>query len=356
MVTLANLARLRESGCDVTVVQPSPHHYYSGMGPGMLSRMYSPGEIRFATRRVVEKQGGRFLLDKAVAIDPDFRTVRLQSGGSLGYDLLSCNVGSSVPAEALRQGASDVFPVKPIAGLLRARERVRELASRRSIHAAVAGGGPGALEVAANLRRLLRDVGRHSAEITLFAGRKLLAKYPRALREKGRRTLQRLGIALREEGYVREADTNRLVLENGAVHEPDVILLALGVRPPSLFAESGIPTGPDGGLLVNEYLQSVRYPEIFGGGDCIHFQPRPLARVGVYAVRENPVLLANLRAAVEGKGLERFDPGGGYMLIFNTGDGRGILMRSGLVLSGKWVFRLKDRIDRGFMRRFQALE
>jgi hypothetical protein len=44
------------------------------------------------------------------------------------------------------------------------------------------------------------------------------------------------------------------------------------------------------------------------------------------------------------------------MLIFNTGDGKGILWRGDLVLRGRWAFRLKDRIDRKFMRRFQALE
>ena len=36
MMTLANLHQFVEKGYEVTVVQPSPHHYYSGMGPGML--------------------------------------------------------------------------------------------------------------------------------------------------------------------------------------------------------------------------------------------------------------------------------------------------------------------------------
>ena len=56
--------------------------------------------------------------------------------------------------------------------------------------------------------------------------------------------------------------------------------------------------GPDGGLRVNEYLQSVDHPEVFGGGDCIYFEDRPMDKVGVYAVRENPVLYHNLKAAL----------------------------------------------------------
>ena len=58
MVTLANLHQFVEKGYNVTVIGPSAHHYYSGMGPGMLGKTYKPEEIRFATQHVVEKKGG----------------------------------------------------------------------------------------------------------------------------------------------------------------------------------------------------------------------------------------------------------------------------------------------------------
>jgi NADH dehydrogenase FAD-containing subunit len=58
MVTLANLRVFIEKGYKVTVFGPSPYHYYSGMGPGMLGRTCAPEDIRFFTRHVVEKQGG----------------------------------------------------------------------------------------------------------------------------------------------------------------------------------------------------------------------------------------------------------------------------------------------------------
>ena len=69
------------------------------------------------------------------------------------------------------------------------------------------------------------------------------------------------------------------------------------------------------------------HPEIFGGGDCIYFQDQPMDKVGVYAVRENPVLLHNLMASLDGDALEAFDPGRDYLLIFNLGDGTGIFRK-----------------------------
>jgi NADH dehydrogenase FAD-containing subunit len=73
-------------------------------------------------------------------------------------------------------------------------------------------------------------------------------------------------------------------------------------------------------------------------------------------VRQNPVLFHNLMASLNGEELMPFDPGGSYLLIFNMGGGIGILHKAGITIGGRLAFRLKDWIDRRFMRRFQAIE
>jgi NADH dehydrogenase FAD-containing subunit len=133
-----------------------------------------------------------------------------------------------------------------------------------------------------------------------------------------------------------------------------MVFVAVGVTPSPLFRDSGLPAGADGGLLVNDFLQCVRYPELFGGGDCITLEGTPLARVGVYAVRQNRVLTRNLLAFLEGRPLRTFDPGGGYLTILNMGDDRGIFRRKEFVRDGPLAFRVKDYIDRRFMRKFQV--
>jgi NADH dehydrogenase FAD-containing subunit len=105
---------------------------------------------------------------------------------------------------------------------------------------------------------------------------------------------------------------------------------------------------------LNRYLQSVAYPEIFGGGDCISFQDRPLDKVGVYAVRQNPILFHNLMAALEGGRFNDFEPDEVYLLIFNSGDGKAIFHRKNWVFDGRAAFLLKDYIDRRFIRKFQV--
>jgi len=113
-----------------------------------------------------------------------------------------------------------------------------------------------------------------------------------------------------------------------------------------------LQTGPDGGLLVNRFLQCPDYPDIFGGGDCIYYKEQPLDKVGVYAVRENPVLFHNIKAFLQNEALQPFDPGGDYLLIFNLGNEKGVLRKNWFQISGGLAFRIKDWIDRKFMEKF----
>ncbi len=356
MITLANIQSFIDKGHSVTVIGPSAYHYYSGMGPGMLSKAYTPEDIRFATKHVVEKQHGRFILDTAIRVDPKEKVVYLRSGDTVPYDVLSFNAGSHVPQTSVEGHPKDVYAVKPIEKLMEAQKRIIHLVSQKEISIGVIGGGPASVEVAGNIWRLCKDHGRHQPKIRIFAGKKLMSRFSDKIQKAARRSFDKRGMEIIEKGYIKTVKTHQIILASGETYDMDLIFLAMGVRPSSIFEASGLPMGPDGGLKVNTYLQCVDYPEVFGGGDCIYFQDQPLDKVGVYAVRENPVIYHNLMAALEGKPLQPFDPGGDYLLIFNMGDGTGILQKRGLFFSGKIAFIIKDYIDRKFMKKFQSME
>ncbi len=353
MMTMAGIADIIRLGARVTVIGPSPYHYYSGMGPGMLGRGYEADDIRFAVRRTVEAQGAEFVLDSVVSMDPGGRELQLLSGRRIQYDLLSLNTGSQVKLPAISGDASRIFPVKPIEGLLYARTEIESLQKKQPVTVAVVGGGPAAVEVAGNVAQLLKGAV-YPVSVILHTGRGLLTRFPEAVRRKSVAILKNNGVIVREEGYLQSIADNVLHFASGVVERADCIFLATGVHPSPFIKEAGLAVGPDGGLLVNQYLQCPSHPEIFGGGDCISFADCPLDKVGVYAVRENPILLHNLKASLEGRALQSFDPGGDYLLIFNLGNGQGLLRKGWLQLSGRLAFLIKDWIDRKFMERFRV--
>lgn len=352
MVIMANIHVFISLGHRVTVIGPSDYHYYSGMGPGMLGSGYEPDEIRFSIKKTVEGQGGVFIRDAITGVDPVKRELLLESGKIVTYDLVSFNTGSHVNVPVIEGSCEQIYTVKPIERLYQARTEIENLAQKQPVTVAVVGGGPAGAETAGNAAQLLSE-SLFSSKVVLFAGSHLLGRFSKGIQDKSRKILEDNGVSVLEEGHLVKIVNNRLFFDSGHEAIADFIILATGVHPSLFFQEAGLQTGPDGGLLVNRFLQSPDYPEIFGGGDCIYYNDQPLDKVGVYAVRENPVLFHNIKAFLEKEKLQPFDPGGDYLLIFNLGKCKGVLRKKWFQISGWLAFRIKDWIDRKFMEKFK---
>lgn len=349
-------------GLSVTVVSPEENHYYSGMGPGMVGLRYRPEELCFPLRSLCGHAGVRFVKGEAERIDCTRRRVLLISGESLTYDALSCNVGSVVSCGGLKCGPS-VVPVKPIRNLLVAGVRIERLLLVQPVALTVVGGGPAAFEIAGNLSRRLRLLSRHITEptsthaerssVTIIPGRSPLRQFSRRARRLVERELRRGGVRMGPRSYAVAASSSGVECEDGSSVESDVTFLATGVRAPELFAKSGLPIGRAGELLVDERLAAVRCDGVFGAGDCVQLQEGRLEKVGVYAVRETPILLQNLLGYLNRGSPSTFAGTGRYMLLFNLGTDRGVFVRGRVSAAGRAAMALKDRIDRTFAGRFR---
>lgn len=353
MTVMLNLADFVARGHRVTLVSPSPYHYYSGMGPGLLGGTYRPQQVRFHVRNMVEKRGAAFVEDRVTLIDAEQRRLHLQSGALLDYDIASFNTGSGVPLHKAGAETDGVVAVKPIVNLLQARRQLLQGMGGKPQQLLVVGGGPAGVELAGNLWRLVSLAGGE-AQITLLAGSRLLRRFPDRVRQLALHSLQERGVRVLEGARAARVAGGQAELNDGRSLDYDLAFVAAGVEPSPIFRDSNLPVGEDGGLLVNQHLQSTAHAELFGGGDCISLQGQPLDKVGVYAVRQNPILQHNLLAALEGHELISFKPQPRYLLILNLGNRRGVLCKGRWAWEGRLPFLLKDWIDRRFMKTFQV--
>lgn len=353
MMLMAHIEEICAQGHSVTVIGPDERHFYSGMGPGMLGGDYSPEEISFPVKAMCEERGATYIQEPCTEIKPNEKCVVLASGRNVSYDVASFNTGSAITDDIVAEGSHDVFRAKPIEELQAGRQRILALARKGPVRVGVVGGGPAGLEIAGNAKACAKDA-ESDISVRLYGGKQFMGRFSSRIQRATRRSLLHSGVEIVEGTYVEKVQTGNILLQDGQHFSEDVIFVAMGVTPRPLFAPSGIPVGEDGGMLVNRFLQSVQFPEIFGGGDCIAFAPQPLDKVGVYAVRENPVLRNNVVAALNGEPhhMQSFDPGGSYLLIFNVGSRRGVLHKNGVLLSGKVAFWIKDYIDRKFIGEF----
>jgi NADH dehydrogenase FAD-containing subunit len=354
LLSLKNADQFIRTGVEVTVIGPDRFHYYSGMGPGMISRIYRPEQVRFDVQTMVESRGGKFVKDRVVSFDPADRTLSLQGGGKISYDLASFNIGSYIPTDHIPGAEGEGIPVKPIQNLESAREAILKKSRDGIPKVLIIGAGPAGVELTGNIWRLGQS--EHArAEITLASSRdrvlpglseKVSRIAQQSLSQRGIRILSNFRVASMAQGLARS--------QSGQEVPYDVAVLTVGITPQPIFAGSGVETFEDGALLVNDYLQSTSHPDIFGAGDCITVKGKRLDRVGVYAVREAPILFRNLLSTLEGRPLTAFKPQKKYLLIFNLGDGSGLLVWGPWIWKGSLAFAFKNHLDTSFMTKFQV--
>lgn len=335
-------------GTRLTVINPDPVAPYTGMLPGLIAGHYRRDELMIDLVRLARFAGARVILDRATGIDCEARLIHLAGRRPLPYDLAAIDVGITSDLPSLPGATDHAVAAKPLGRYAEAWEDFASAPPSRP-RVVILGAGLGGVELAlASAHRLL---GR-GAQITLVdrADEFLPAVAPAARRALERK-LRASGVMLRLGVQVASVGPQSVVLASGEAIGSDFTLTATGARPHGWLADAGL-RHEDGFLITNAMLQTSD-PHVFASGDCAGIEGDPRPKAGVFAVRAAKVLHGNLRAALTGKPLKAFQPQGDYLKLVSLGEQAAVAEKWGLVGVGPRWWRLKDRIDRKFMARFE---
>ncbi len=351
---LRRAALRRPRGIDWTLVSQSPRHHYSGMVPGYLAGAYAEEMISFDLISLARRASAEFVKGKAVGLDPNARRVALEDGRPLSYDLVSFGIGSGSrgdDAPGVREYAATVKPIERAAELKLALDA---LAGKRGpVSARVVGAGAAGVEVACAIAAVLDRSGARRDVSLLDADGEILASSSDRLRSRARAILEGKRIGTRTRAEVRAVRADAIELGGGELLPSDLTVWLTGPAAPALFRGAGLAVDPQGFLLVDDALRSVSDPRVHAVGDCATLASHPeTAKAGVYAVRHGPVLWRSLLASATGGPLPRYRPQKDFLSILNTADGKALLRWGPVVAWSRSAFRLKDAIDRRFMRRY----
>jgi selenide, water dikinase len=333
-------------GVRMTLIAREPHTPYSGMLPGLIRGDYSFGHAHIDCARLAAAAGARMMLAAADGIDLAAGRVLVGDRPSIGYDLLSIDVGG-VPVMPAGGGIA----VKPIGRFLDRFAAVEtHLGSNARI--AVIGGGVGGTELALALAVRLR--GR--ARIVLVSRDRLpLAGAPGRARRIALAQLAAMGVELRGDVAALGHADGHLHLSNGDAVPADAALWATGVAAPGFLAQSELACDASGCVRLGLTLRSVSNACVFAAGDCAAVEGAARPKSGVWAVRAGRPLAANLRRAAAGQTLREWRPQRDALVILGLGDGRAVAWRNGITVAGRLAWWWKDRIDRCWMRKYHRL-
>lgn len=358
---LRRFARAPVAGMRVVVVARERLTPYSGMLPGHLAGHYARAACHIDLGPLAAAAGARLIHGEATALDLDRKLLACRDGTIVPFGLLSLDVGGRPAMAGVTGAATHTLPVKPVDDFLAGWQAIEAaaLGCEGRYRIAVVGAGAGGVELCLALQhRLCRRA--HAAGIdspkpafTLIADTaEILPSHAPGVRRRLTRCLTGRGIALHLGQPVVRVEPGR-VHTAAATIAADAVIWATGVAPAPWLRAAGLATDAHGFVAVDATLRSASHPFVFAAGDVAALAGHDLAKSGVYAVRQGPVLAENLRRTVQGAPLRPYRPQRRFLALISTGDRNAIASRGPLLAEGAWVWRLKDWIDRRWMRRYQ---
>ncbi len=338
-------AALVAAGYHVRLLSPR-HFYYSGVASATAAGDLPASAGRIDVARLARQAGVTFHEGTLAGLDRDRRVAMTADGAELAYDVLSLNLGSVAAPREMRVDPA-VLRVKPLSSLTELGARIAATVGDAATVTVVGGGATG-LELAAHLA-----VRRGVAHVRLVeAGPLVGADLTRGARRRLVRLLARRGVEVRTSCAVSDLGADGVTTADGTTLPHDCAVLATGLAAPPLLADLGL--GDADGVPVRATLQHVEHDEVYAVGDCAHFVPEPLPRIGVHGVRQGPVLHRSLLARSAGEPLPTYDPQRRALAILDLGAGTGLAVWGPMWWQGPAALRLKRRIDRRWLATYQG--
>ena len=351
---LSTLASQPIPGVQITLVAPYPRQMYSGMVPGFVAGHYTLDDCVIPLEPLLKNTGIRWLARSATALDAEACTVTLDDGTLLPFDWLSVNTGPVQNRPLLEQtmpGAREhglfVRPIETFGALW---PQVVELAQKSPQRVAVIGAGAAGIELAMAIAHRLP-----TSSVTLLTGASPVgANYTPSVQQRVMQALKRRNITVLNDTAA-GIQMGEVLLASGASLACDIPVIATGGQAPAWLVDSGLALDEHGFIAVDACQRATHHANVFAVGDVSTRVDQPLARSGVYAVRAGPALLTNLRAVVAGTEPSPHLPPVNTLNLLSCGDHFAIASWGKYSAQGRWVWRLKDWIDRSFMKRYRRV-
>lgn len=344
---------------DARIILISPDRYtpYSGMLPGFIAGHYGFHDCHIDLERVSGFAGAQFLQARAAGVDPARRMVLMAGGSALQYDIVSIDIGSVPSTSGIPGAAENTIAVKPAGNFLRAWNGLAGAAAHATQRIAVVGGGAAGVEILLSMQyRLAQTAPAGMLRFLLVTDAdRLLPGHAPAARTVFERVLRARNVNIHYRSRVARVEPGALVTADDQHIAADAIVWAAGAGAPPSLRNTGLVLDAAGFIAINAQLQSIAHPDVFAAGDCATIQGSHHPKSGVYAVRQGPLLAANLQRALAGKPLRTYRPQSRALALISTGDQFAVASYGSFALSGKWIWCWKDRIDRRFMAKYNAL-
>ncbi len=346
-------------GVRMTLISRDSLTPYSGMLPGLLAGHYSLTDAHIDLSRLCRWAHVRFIQADITGLDAKRKYISLDRRPPVAFDIVSLDTGSTPNLKSVAGAREHTVPVKPVH---RFHDRWQSLLKRlehqqSTLDIGVVGAGAGGFELLLAMQHRLNADNKTTQHRFhwIIRDKQILGSHNEKVRQRALRECVKKNIDIHWEFSVERVEQSRLLAEDGRSLSLDEIIWCTDAVGPRWLADSGLARDERGFLAVNQYLQSMTHDFIFAAGDVATQIDNPRPKAGVFAVRAGPILAENLNRYILDQKLKPYNPQGKFLSILATGGKSAIASKGRFCANGAWVWQWKDRIDTGFMDKFNDL-
>ncbi|MGB1238102.1 MAG: selenide, water dikinase SelD [Pseudomonadales bacterium] len=345
------------AGVRVTLISKDVDTPYSGMLPGLVSGHYSFDETHIDLIRLCSWCGIRFIQASVETLDLDNKRIHLTGRPPVEYDIISINTGSTPDVETVEGAATFATPVKPVSQFYQHWQTLQQSwqESTQHQHIALVGAGAGGFELLLAMHQRNRESGRNDTFHWIVKSATVLGSHNPGVQRRALKACHERDIQVHLNFDVTRVEQKQLHSHSGQALHYSQLIWCTAACAPSWPAIAGLSTDSRGFISVDVNLRSLSHPQLFAAGDIASQRDSNTPKAGVFAVRQGPILFANLRRTLEGRPLKPYHPQHHFLSLLAFGDKRAIASRGAFCASSGWLWKLKDRIDRAFMAKFNDL-
>jgi NADH dehydrogenase len=287
-------------------------------------------EVTIDIGRIIRRQHNiSFQLGVVTAIDLTGRTITL-ADRSISFDYLVLALGSQANFYKIPGLEQFALPLQSAWDAERINQHISSLCAKASsepnpdrrkemLRFVIGGGGLSGIEFAGELVDFVAQSSENyhlppdeSEIIVVEAADDILPASDKGVREQIRKKLSDKGVRTITGTRVVEVSPGMVTLSTGGTLHSQTIVWTGGIRITHIARESGIAIGESGRIVVNGFLQSAAFPNVYAIGDnALAVNPktgRPVPAAAQFALQQGRLVAENLHAVVLGKEQRPYQP------------------------------------------------
>ena len=273
-----NIARyVTEKSGEVILIDRNPYHQLLQEIHLVAAGFRTANEVKIPILTLIDRMNIKFIQSAVKQIMPDKNLVVLEST-EINYDLLIVCLGASTKYFNIKGARENTLPLRSISDASLICDKVRALIKSNKKHnIIIVGGGATGVSLGGALSDFVKEskkLDRLSITIiealpTILSGwdERLVKKVNEVLHEKGIRIVTSTVVTRVENDGDSGGGDNIYLSDSGSKIHSSLTIWTAGVKGYNIPINPEVEKTKDGKIILNEFCQIGRYPNIFSIGD-----------------------------------------------------------------------------------------